>query len=130
MTVFVDTSALYAVLVATDDAHGAAAGAFAEQAHTGRLVTHNYAVVETVSLLQVRIGAEAVRAFVDELLPALIVVWVDPETHAAALARIAEGPRSVSLVDRVSFTLMHQRGITTVFAFDEDFRRAGFDLIP
>ncbi|MDP9023176.1 MAG: PIN domain-containing protein [Actinomycetota bacterium] len=130
MTVLVDTSALYALLVATDAAHDVARRAFARHAEPGRLVTHNYVVVETVSLLQVRIGTDAVRSLVDELLPALIVGWVDAETHAAALARVADGPRSVSLVDRVSFAVMRRRGITTAFAFDEDFRREGFEMVP
>lgn len=130
MTVLVDTSALYALLVATDAAHDAARRTFADHAEPGRLVTHNYVIVETVSLLQVRIGTDAVRALVDELLPALVVLWVDAETLAAALARVADGPRSVSLVDRVSFTVMRGRGITTAFAFDEGFSREGFELVP
>lgn len=36
--------------------------------------------------------------------------------------------RAPSLVDFVSFEVMRERGITTAFAFDDDFRRQGFEL--
>jgi predicted nucleic acid-binding protein len=33
-----------------------------------------------------------------------------------------------SFVDHVSFVLMRARGVTTAFAFDEDFARQGFNV--
>ena len=45
MTVFVDTSALYALLSADDPMHRVAAGTFSTLATT-ELVTHNYVIVE------------------------------------------------------------------------------------
>jgi predicted nucleic acid-binding protein len=34
----------------------------------------------------------------------------------------------LSFVDALSFSVMTLRGITTCFGFDEDFRKAGFEL--
>jgi len=114
-----------------DPHHGRALEAVERLTATEDLVTHEYVVVETISLVQRRLGMAALRRFVDDLLPIVDVAWVDPETHAEAReALLAAGSRSVSLVDRVSFLLMRRRGIGTAFAFDDDFAREGFRTIP
>ena len=60
--VFADTSALYALLVETDDNHEAAhATASSLRGQDANLVTSSFVVLETVTLLQSRIGVEAVR---------------------------------------------------------------------
>ena len=41
------------------------------------LCTSNYVLVETLSLLQNRLGIEAVRAFEDAVTPLLRVFWVE-----------------------------------------------------
>ena len=126
--VFVDTSALYALLDRDDDRHPEASRIWAHLLESGAsLWTHSYVLVETFALVQRRLGPEAVRALHYDLLPVLDVVWVDEELHRlAAEALIASGSRSVSLVDRVSFILMRRRGLRTAFAFDEDFSQEGF----
>ncbi len=126
MTVLVDTSALYALLARDDQNHEAAAAAFSGLRHRGPLVTHNYVVVETVALVQHRFGMSVVRTLLDLLGP-IQVIWVDEETHRAALAALLAAPRRrLSLVDRVSFEVMRERGITQAFAFDPDFAQEGF----
>jgi len=35
-----------------------------------------------------------------------------------------------SFVDQVSFVVMRDAGIATAFAFDRDFHRAGFEVVP
>jgi predicted nucleic acid-binding protein len=40
------------------------------------------------------------------------------------------GNRKLSLVDRVSIEVMPGRGLDTAFAFDSDFRAAGFRTVP
>lgn len=85
--------------------------------------------VEAFALVQRRLGLEAVRALHQDLLPPVEVIWVDEALHQAAVeALLASGSRSVSLVDRVSSTLMRRRGIRTAFAFDEDFPQEGFAM--
>jgi len=70
---FVDTSALYALLVRDDPNHGAASGALGGLRERGPLVTHSYVVVETAALVQHRFGVSAVRSLVDLLGPIEIV---------------------------------------------------------
>ncbi|MHB8632170.1 MAG: VapC toxin family PIN domain ribonuclease, partial [Candidatus Limnocylindria bacterium] len=58
-------------------------------------------------------------------------VWIDDVRHAAGVAALlAALPSPVSLVDHVSFNLMRELGLTDAFAFDDDFRRAGFRTLP
>lgn len=96
------------------------------------LVTHNYVVVESAALVQRRLGPSALRPLLDDLVPLLDVVWVDPDVHRVAVAALlaAQERRDVSLVDRVSFELMRRRRIDTAFAFDRHFEREGYALVP
>lgn len=131
MSVFVDTSALYALLDRDDENHPAAAEAFSALLDREALLTHGYVVVETTALVQRRLGMEAVRALVDDVLPAFELVFVDEPLHQAAVAALlASGARDVSLVDWTSFELMRWLGVGKAFAFDEDFARQGFDVLP
>lgn len=132
MTTFVDTSALYALLDADDDNHSAAGSWFSgADAAVERLVTHNYVVVETAALVHRRLGAAAVRALMTELLPALDVRFIGEGLHTRATAAYLAGiARGASLVDRVSFELMREEGLTDAFAFDRDFSTEGFRTRP
>ena len=131
MTVFVDTSALYALLDRDDAQHSVARAAFPSLLENEELTTHSYVLVETVALTQRRLGPEAVRALTQDLLPAITTVWVDEAAHAAGLAGLlAALPTEVSLVDHVSFHVMRTLGITRAFAFDADFASAGFSTLP
>ncbi len=130
---FVDTSALYALLDAQDRYHPAAARVWREllKDETLMLITSNYVVLETVALVQHRLGLEAVRVLQDDVLPVLTVVWVDRRLHESALtALLAAGKRHRSLVDWTSFELMRRHGLDVVFTFDRDFDEQGFRRIP
>ena len=84
--VFVDTSAILALLVATDEAHPAAKLAFARlAAREAALLTTSYVLVETYALLGRRLGIEAVRGFREQFAPLLEVIWVDQDLHNRAL---------------------------------------------
>ena len=93
------------------------------------LVTHNYVVVEAVSLVDARLGRRAARDLVDRILAAVEIVYVDAATHQLAAAAFSGGARA-SFVDCVSFEMMRRRGITRAFGFDRDFVHAGFELVP
>lgn len=131
MTVFVDTSALLAVIVAADTNHRVATDAWNALLDDDRMMrTHAYVVVETTALLQHRYGMRAVRTLQLDVLPVLSVRYVDAELHArAAAALLAARKRSVSLVDRVSFDLMREEHLVEAFAFDRDFLTEGFELL-
>jgi predicted nucleic acid-binding protein len=128
VSVFVDTSALLAVLHAGDENHRRAARAFRGLIEANEeLVTTSYVLVEATALLQHRFGLPAVRGFQDDLVPMLGVVWVDAELHAEATAALlTAGRRELSLVDCVSFACMRRQGLTRAFHFDRHFREQGF----
>ena len=130
MTVFADTSALYALLDRDDQFHGAARATLAGLAGE-EILTHSYVLVEMIALTQRRLGAYAVRRFSQDFLPVLSTVWIDEATHSSGLAALlAALPTDVSLVDFVSFQVMRERGVARAFAFDEDFLEAGFSTLP
>ena len=129
---FVDTSALFAYLVADDDNHLAARAAASSLRGLGvGLVTSSFVILETVSLLQARVGVPAVRAFYTEVLPLLRIVSIDEGLLERAMqALLAAAKRRVSLTDWTSFAVMQQQRLSQAFAFDEDFAAQGFDVVP
>jgi predicted nucleic acid-binding protein len=130
---FVDTSALYALLDADDENHAAAARWLTGPGSTPTdvLVTHSYVLVESAALVHARLGASAVRDLFDAFVPALTVVFVDDALHGRATAAYLAGlKRRVSFVDRVSFQLIRDTALDRAFAFDRDFAREGFALVP
>lgn len=131
MSVFVDTSAIYAGLAGRDEFHAQAVESWSELTGSGAtLVTHSLVEIETITLLQARLGVSAVIALGRTLLPKLRVIEIDRDARRSALAEIAvDERRALSIVDRVSFATMRQRGITRAFAFDRHFAEAGFELI-
>jgi predicted nucleic acid-binding protein len=128
VSVFVDTSAVYALLDADDARHEDAARA-ADRLLGETLVTHSYVVVELVSLVRRRLGAAAATRLIDDVLPAFEIVDVDAGLRLRGVSafRAATGSR-VSLVDRTSFEFIRERGIRRAWAFDADFGREGFSL--
>lgn len=134
MRVFVDTSALYALLDEDDENHAPARDWFTDEASDPSmlLTTHSYVIVESCALVQRRVGADAVRVLLDALMPALSVLYVDRDMHqrAAAAYTAALSSRGVSFVDRVSFETMRHLALDAAFAFDDDFRAEGFQVVP
>lgn len=132
MSIFADTSALYALLVHTEQSHRAVAGTFRELLDGGRvLVTTNYVLVETSALLQHRLGLAPAHDFADRIVPLLHVHWVDMDLHHRAVARLFRADRRhLSLVDCVSFELMEREGIREAFALDRHFEEEGLKLLP
>lgn len=132
MTELVDTSALFALLDADDENHRRArAHLQAVLADEATLLTHEYVLVETIALVQRRLGVGTLRRFLDDLLPLIDVAWVDEALHLEAReALLAADQRHVSLVDRVSFLLMRRHGVLRAFTFDSDFGVAGFEVVP
>lgn len=129
---FVDTSALYAVMVANDPNHPAASRCFDALGRRRRhLVTTSYNTLEMLALLQRRIGLDAVEAWRAELQPLLEIVWIDSAFHDRALQRLLDlGDRRVSLTDCASFVCMEDHAIKDAFAFDAHFAAQGFRLLP
>lgn len=132
MSVFGDTSALYALLVHTETAHESVRTTFAQLLDTAQPIwVTSFVLVETTALLQHRIGLDAARDFDEEIFPSLSVHWVDDALYRRGAERLwKEDRRQLSLVDCVSFEFMKLKGLRTAFAIDSHFQEAGFRLTP
>jgi uncharacterized protein len=128
VSVVVDTSALFALLDRRDANHPAAAAFWADPDDED-LVTHAYVVVESVALVRARLGAAAVGALVDELLPAIRVEMVDRPLHEASLADLRRIGGGTSLVDWVTLAFAARHGIVRALAFDADLETAGLEPV-
>jgi predicted nucleic acid-binding protein len=128
MMVFVGSSAFIAYLIGEDANYRTAAAIWKRLAESdSRLVTTNYVVVETCALLHRRSGMSIVRTLLQDVVPAVVIEWVDVGLHSAALSMFLDSARrGPSIVDCVSFAAMHKLGITTAFAFDPHFAEQGF----
>ena len=125
--IFVDTSALYALADRADRNHDEARLRFSAVLKAAEgLLTHNYVLVESIALIQNRIG---IAAALDLARTAdnFEIEWVDAKLHQEAIRALARRPkRRISFVDQVSFLVMRGRNVETVLAFDRDFEREGF----
>ena len=132
MSVFVDTSAFFAVLDADDENHDAAKQMWEDLlAQEAVLACSNYVLVETLALVQRRLGIPAVRVFQEDIMPVLNIEWVDESLHQVGIASVlAASRRELSLVDCVSFEIMRRLGIKTAFVFNHHFDEQGFECLP
>ena len=132
MTVFVDTSALIALLDAGEAKHKACAREWKRLlAADAALVTSNYVIVETCAVAQRRLGMDAVRSLTTDFMPLLAIDWVDEPVHGAGhAAMLTANRKELSLVDCVSFEIMRRRDVATAFALDADFANQGFSVVP
>ncbi len=132
MSAFADSSAFYALLVRTDAAHESVRAAFTRLLDQGRSCwTTSFVIVETMALLQHRVGLTAARDFDRDVLPAVRVAWVDERLYQRGVDRLVrEDRRQLSLVDCVSFEFMLDQGLTTALAVDVHFAEAGFQVLP
>lgn len=132
MSLFIDTSAFYALLDRDDQFHESAKQVWVDGLDgQEQMVTHNYVTVETHALVQARLGMAAVRTFEDDLLAPVDLCWIDKTLHNQAIeAHLSADERNVSLVDRISFLLMRKRGIPNAFCFDADFETHGVQVRP
>jgi predicted nucleic acid-binding protein len=128
--VFIDTSAAYALLVASDANHEKASKTFRRLAdQKAALTTTSYVLLETYALIGRRMGLAAVKSFRENMQPLLEVIWVNQRLHEKGLDFLLErGMESLSLVDAVSFQAIRDRNIDEVFAFDRHFAQEGLDL--
>lgn len=125
--IFVDTSALYALADRADSNHNCANEIFSRLCTTGEeLVTHNYIIVESVALIQHRLGYGIAEQFLADVV-FFRIHWVDQMLHNDAIRLFKDTrKRTISFVDCVSFTLMRKQAMTHALAFDADFKTFGF----
>jgi uncharacterized protein len=127
--IFLDTSAIYAWADTADPNHRMAIRRLQAILERGEaLLTHNYVLVESIALLQARLGLAAANKLARDA-TAFAIEWVDDDLHASGIRELERSKkRHVSLVDHISFLVMSRRHVATAFAFDSDFSSAGFEL--
>lgn len=132
MEIFVDTSALYAFISEDDKNHELARQTWESLLISeDKLLTNSYVLVESITLIQQRLGMKYVRAFLPRFTPILSVDWLGREQHSHAVEQLLTADRrQLSLVDCSSFETMRRLGIKKVFSFDEHFREQDFEVIP
>lgn len=130
MIVFADTSALYALLVRDDFMHVRAKKCFSYFAeHSVQLLSSSFVLMETLALLQRRVGLEAVQDFNGRIVPLLEILWVNAEWYGRAFQRLLlQRQRDVSLVDCLSFEIMEARAVTMAYTYDKHFEENGFTM--
>ena len=131
MSTLIDTSAFYAILDRDDANHLPARTIWFRLLDTSEpMFTHNYILLESFAILQNRLGMDAVRTFLGDMLPLLTVAWVEREIHSRAISAFLAGARRrLSLTDCVSFEILRDAVSRSVFAFDPHFSEQGFLLL-
>lgn len=134
MRIFVDTSAWFALIHRRDSAHRRALRVWKELRHRPtRLVTSDYVLDETITLMRFRAGHDAACRLGSPLLRSHVVeiTEVTPQVHAGAWDLfVRQADRDFSLTDCTSFVIMRELGLQDAFTFDEHFGQMGFRVWP
>jgi predicted nucleic acid-binding protein len=127
--IFVDTSALIALVDRSDRHHGEAGRILSSLPPATRQVTTNLVLAETVTYFRRSQDAEIAfrvgRGILDSGLYRIVESSRDLEEEALELMR-RFSDQMLSFVDCVSFALMREMRIESAFTFDDDFVRCGF----
>lgn len=129
--VFIDTSAFYALMDRSDAYHQKAKSLWIFLLNEeSRLHTTNYIIIESLALLQSRLGFEATHLFSKDILSLVQFLWIDEPRHRLAFELWHSlGRRKVSLVDCASFITMRHFKIEHTFGFDKHFEEQGFIIL-
>ena len=127
--VFVDTSAIYALIDRADGNHNRARGAF-ERLRKLRHepVITNFIVAEGHALLLSRLGPAVARQWVTRIVWHVERATAEDEMTAVDIIG-AQTDKSYSYVDATSFAVMERLRISKALAFDRHFAQYGFDLL-
>jgi uncharacterized protein len=130
-SIFVDTSAWYAIVDNDDNDHDAAVTF--HTANTTPLVTTTAVFSETITLIRYRIGHDAARIFGQKLKESSFVRLValtsaDEERAWEIFTRYRD--QNFSFADCTSFAVMERMKIATAFTFDKHFSVMKFEVVP
>jgi uncharacterized protein len=128
----IDTSALLA-LAFRDDRNHERARTFAQQNPAARFVLTELILSEVATRVRARAGAVRAAAVARNLLESrrYAVLFVDSDVVQRALDHMVRfADKRLSLTDCASFELMNRLGLGAAFAFDDDFRDCGYQMVP
>jgi uncharacterized protein len=132
MRLFVDTSAWLALNDRSDQYHQKALSCNAAiRSQRIELITSEYVVDESLTIIRYRVSHEAAVIFGASLMNSRIVTVADVanEERLAAWALFKKyADKELSFTDCTSFALMSKLGLLQAFSFDDHFRQIGFEL--
>jgi predicted nucleic acid-binding protein len=124
--IFIDSSAIVALVDSDDASHSAAVGAYRDLVRAGyRLFTTNYVVAETFDLLRTGVGPLVARQFLRDSKLAVYHADEQDERRARRLILDASAGTNLTLVDAVSLVIMERLGVADAFAVDPSFLAGG-----
>jgi uncharacterized protein len=130
--IYIDTSAFYALLDRSDQYHEPAKTLWPSllQDHI-ELMTSNYVVSETLTLLQYRLGFNAAHIWYKNILDVVEIDWAGQRIHSKAYELwLGLGRHRISLVDCVSYITMRRHHIEKAFCFKAAYAKQSFTLLP
>jgi hypothetical protein len=132
--VFVDTAGWMACADRADPAHDLASAARDAALESGRtLVTTDYVADETLTLLRLRLGAAAARAWWEQVDGSPRLRWerIDHERFEKARQFFFQyRDKDFSFTDCTSFVVMRELRLTEALSTDRHFRQMGFRMLP
>ena len=131
---FVDTAGWMACADAADAMHGPACKARDTALESGvSLVTTDYVMDETLTLIRIRLGLAAAKAWWEQVEGSsrLRWEWVGPErAEKARKAFFRFRDKSYSFTDCTSFVVMQELRLRDALTTDRHFRQMGFQVLP
>lgn len=131
---FVDTAGWMACADAADPAHGRACQSRDKALEDGLLlVTTDYVMDETLTLIRVRLGLPAAKTWWEqvEISSRLRWEWVGMERAEKARKLFFRfRDKKYSFTDCTSFVVMQELRLKDALTTDRHFRLAGFQLLP
>jgi uncharacterized protein len=131
--VFVDTSGFYALLVQSDDKHGAAGRVVRDAQRRRRgFVTTDHVVDETATLFKARGFAHLLPPFFEKIdaSRAIRVEWTDAERFGEVRAFfLKHADQAWSFTDCLCFVVMKRLRLREALTKDEHFNQAGFTAL-
>ena len=131
---FVDTGGWMACADAADPAHARAAAARDVALETGlALVTTDFVVDETLTLLRLRLGLAAAEAWWRQLDGSSRLRWERISVERFDKARqlfFRYRDKRFSFTDCTSFVVMQELKLSRALATDRHFRQMGFQAVP
>jgi predicted nucleic acid-binding protein len=131
---FVDTAGWMACADASDPEFERACAARDDAIRHGRmLVTTDYVVDETLTLIRVRLGLKAAEAWWKQVEGSSRLRWEWIDAARAERARqtfFRQDDKAYSFTDCTSLVVMHELKLKQALTTDADFARMGFEVLP
>ena len=131
---FVDTAGWMSCADAADPDHTRSCAARDAALESGQtLITTDFVVDETLTLLRMRLGGKAANAWWRLIDASDHLRWerVDPARFDRAREFFFKySDKAFSFTDCTSFVIMKELGITIALTTDNHFRQAGFQILP